>query len=125
MVAEYVHLGFHGRRVQNRAGHQTVSLETDHKEDTAMAYTRSEVPELESMMRSGKKKFVRYEEGAKLYSMGLHLDNDEAGINAAKAIQIVLKDRRVEIQPPPKGFKDVNEYLVSMVGNYRKNTMEL
>ena len=32
---------------------------TDHKEDMAMAYTRSEVPELESMMKSGKKKFVR------------------------------------------------------------------
>ena len=33
---------------------------------------RTEVPELENMMRYGRKKFVRYEEGAKLYSMGLH-----------------------------------------------------
>ena len=33
---------------------------------------RKEVPELENMMKYGRKKFVRYEEGAKLYSMGLH-----------------------------------------------------
>ena len=33
---------------------------------------RTEVPELENMMKYGRKKFVRYEEGAKLYSMGLH-----------------------------------------------------
>lgn len=32
---------------------------------------RKEVPELENMMKYGRKKFVRYEEGAKLYSMGL------------------------------------------------------
>ena len=33
---------------------------------------RTEVPELENRMKYGGKKFVRYEEGAKLYSMGLH-----------------------------------------------------
>ena len=33
-----------------------------------MAYSRAEVPELENLL----KKFVRYDEGAKLYSMGLH-----------------------------------------------------
>ena len=37
-----------------------------------MAYTRAEVPEMENLIRFGKKKFVRYEEGAKIYSMGLH-----------------------------------------------------
>ena len=31
-----------------------------------------EVPELENMVSSGKKKFVRYAEGAALYSLGLH-----------------------------------------------------
>ena len=30
------------------------------------------MPELENLMKYGKKKFVRYEEGAKIYSMGLH-----------------------------------------------------
>ena len=33
---------------------------------------RAEIPELEKMMKGGRKKFVRYEEGAMLYSMGLH-----------------------------------------------------
>ena len=37
-----------------------------------MANKRTEVPELEKLIQYGKKKFVRYEEGAKLYSMGLH-----------------------------------------------------
>lgn len=36
-----------------------------------MAYSRAEVPELENLLKYGKK-FVRYDEGAKLYSMGLH-----------------------------------------------------
>ena len=37
-----------------------------------MAYSRASVPELENLLKYGKKKFVRYEEGAKFYSMGLH-----------------------------------------------------
>ena len=42
------------------------------KEDKKMAHKRSEVPELEKMLQYGRKKFVRYDEGAKIYSMGLH-----------------------------------------------------
>ena len=38
----------------------------------------AEVPELENRMKYGGKKFVRYEEGAKLYSMGLHTFQDLA-----------------------------------------------
>ena len=37
-----------------------------------MAYKRAEVPEFEKMIQYGRKKFVRYDEGAKMYSMGLH-----------------------------------------------------
>ena len=37
-----------------------------------MAYTRNEIKELEPMVKSGKKRFVRYQEGAELYSMELH-----------------------------------------------------
>ena len=37
-----------------------------------MAFARTEVRELEPMVKAGKKKFVRYQEGAELYSMGLH-----------------------------------------------------
>lgn len=36
-----------------------------------MANKRKEIPELERMIRERRKKYVRYEEGAKLYSMGL------------------------------------------------------
>ena len=39
---------------------------------------RAEVPELENRMKYGGKKFVRYEEGAKLYSIGLHTFQDLA-----------------------------------------------
>ena len=39
---------------------------------------RADVPELENRMKYGGKKFVRYEEGAKLYSMGLHTFQDLA-----------------------------------------------
>ena len=37
-----------------------------------MAYTRNEIRELEPMVKSGEKRFVHYQEGAELYSMGLH-----------------------------------------------------
>lgn len=37
-----------------------------------MAKKRNEVPELEKMLQFGRKKFVRYEEGAQMYSVGLH-----------------------------------------------------
>ena len=37
-----------------------------------MSRTRVEVPQLENMVATGKKKCVRYAEGAQLYSLGLH-----------------------------------------------------
>ena len=37
-----------------------------------MGNNRSEVPDLEKLVKGGRKKFVRYEEGAMLYSMGIH-----------------------------------------------------
>lgn len=36
-----------------------------------MSRARIEVPQLENMVGAGKKKFVRYAEGALLYSLGL------------------------------------------------------
>ena len=38
-----------------------------------MAFARTEVKELEPMVKAGKKKFVRYQEGAELYC--IHLRN--------------------------------------------------
>ena len=43
-----------------------------------MSKKRNEVPELEKMLQYGRKKFVRYDEGAKMYSMGLHTFQDLA-----------------------------------------------
>mgnify|MGYP003306828159 CR=1 FL=1 len=37
-----------------------------------MSKTRNEIPQLENLVVTGKKKFVRYAEGAQLYSLGLH-----------------------------------------------------
>jgi len=37
-----------------------------------MAYKRAEIPELDKLIQFGAKKFVRYDEGAKMFSMGLH-----------------------------------------------------
>ena len=34
-----------------------------------MPKVRKEIPELEKLVQVGRKKFVRYEEGAQLYSM--------------------------------------------------------
>ena len=36
-----------------------------------MPKVRKEIPELEKLVQTGRKKFVRYEEGAKLYSIVL------------------------------------------------------
>lgn len=54
-----------------------------------MPKMRKEIPELEKMVQTGRKKFVRYEEGAKLYSMGLHTFQELA--KDAKAIYHVKR----------------------------------
>ncbi|MBO5158028.1 MAG: hypothetical protein J6B94_00355 [Lachnospiraceae bacterium] len=37
-----------------------------------MAYARKEVPNMDHLLAGGRKKFVRYEEGAAMFSLGLH-----------------------------------------------------
>ncbi len=58
-----------------------------------MANKRAEIPEFEKMIRFGKKKFVRYDEGAKMYSMGLHtfqeLANEADAVYHIKRIVLV------------------------------------
>ena len=58
-----------------------------------MSKKRNEVPELEKMLQYGRKKFVRYDEGAKMYSMGLHtfqdLARDAGAIYRIKRIVLV------------------------------------
>lgn len=59
----------------------------------------------------------------------LCLDNDEAGRNATKALQIVLSDKYKVVDKPPRFCKDYNEYLCRVLGikqqeNSRKNEKE-
>ncbi len=58
-----------------------------------MAHKRSEVPELEKMLQYGRKKYVRYDEGANIYSMGLHsfqnLAKDAGAVYKIKGVVLV------------------------------------
>ncbi|MEG0963605.1 MAG: DUF6462 family protein [Lachnospiraceae bacterium] len=45
-----------------------------------MPKARTEVAQLENMITTGKKKFVRYAEGAALYSLGLHTFQEVANV---------------------------------------------
>lgn len=64
------------------------------KGDFYMPKMRKEIPELEKLVQTGRKKFVRYEEGAKLYSMGLHTFQELA--KDAKAIYHVKSSFCIE-----------------------------
>ena len=71
-----------------------------------MAHKRAEAPELEKMLQYGRKKFVRYDEGAKIYSMGLHtfqdLAKDAGAVYRIKGIVLVNTEL-------------VDEYLVQIL----------
>ena len=66
-----------------------------------MAFARTEVKELEPMVKAGKKKFVRYQEGAELYSMGLHTFEELAKEAGAiyKIRRVVLVNLEIRIIP--------------------------
>ncbi len=57
-----------------------------------MAYTRNEIKELEPMVKSGKKRFVRYQESEELYSVGLH------------TFEQIAKRSRSNLQDSPLGI---------------------
>ncbi|MBP3621510.1 MAG: toprim domain-containing protein [Lachnospiraceae bacterium] len=44
----------------------------------------------------------------------LHLDNDRAGRESAKALNVILSKKGYTVidQPPPEGFKDCNDFLM-------------
>ena len=50
-----------------------------------MGNNRSRVPDLEKLVKGGRKKFVRYEEGAMLYSMGVHTVNTDELVHTARS----------------------------------------
>lgn len=54
----------------------------------------------------------------------LHLDNDNAGRSAARALKIILSDRyEVRNEPPPKG-KDYNDFLCIEMGITKQKNRE-
>mgnify|MGYP003593172669 FL=1 len=67
-----------------------------------MPRARVVVPELEEKVVTGKKKFVRYAEGAALYSLGLHTFQE-----VAKDANAVYKVKRCVLVNTEK----VDEYL--------------
>ena len=58
-----------------------------------MPRTRKEVQNIEELVRSKKKKYVRYAEGAELFSMGLH------SFQSLAVFRIVLQCQRRVLQP--------------------------
>ena len=49
-----------------------LDLEPESEEEDMRNNVRKKVENLEELVKTGKKKYVRYAEGAELYSMGLH-----------------------------------------------------
>ena len=66
-----------------------------------MGNNRSKVPDLEKLVKGGRKKFVRYEEGAMLYSMGIH------------TFQQLAKDARAVYHHRNRTFKRAETLSVS------------
>lgn len=80
------------------------------KRGNYMAYKRKSVDNLEELVGQGKKKYVRYAEGAELYSMGLHsfmsLAKDANAIRRLKGIVLVNTEKIDEFI---ESFSDVEE----------------
>lgn len=77
-----------------------------------MPKVRKEIPELEKLVQVGRKKFVRYEEGAQLYSMGLHtfqeLAKDAKAVYHVKRVVLVNTEIVDENQYPVTEKEDIN-----------------
>ena len=69
--------------------------EMNRREESRKMYTRNKTDKLEELKKQ-RKKFVRYEEGAELYSMGLHtfqqLAKDAGAIYKIKRMVLVNLD---------------------------------
>ena len=67
-----------------------------------MKSRKKDIPQMEKMVRERRKKFVRYDEGAQLYSMGLHTFQ-----NLAKDAKAIYKIKRVVLV----NLDIIDEYL--------------
>lgn len=73
-----------------------------------MAYARKEVPNMEHLLTGGKKKFVRYEEGAAMFSLGLHTFEQIA--KDAKAIYKIGRIALVNTEIVEEYLENFREY---------------
>lgn len=73
-----------------------------------MGYKRRENENMENMLTNGRKKFVKYDEGAAMFSMGIHSFMDLA--KEAKAVyrirRIVLVNTEI-IEEYLENFRDI------------------
>ena len=71
--------------------------ESEKREVIKMPRARKEVENLEELVGSNKKKYVRYAEGAQLYSMGLHsfqnLAKDAGAVRKVKGVVLVNTEK--------------------------------
>lgn len=74
-----------------------------------MPKVRKEIPELEKLVQVGRKKFVRYEEGAQLYSIGLHTFQELA--KDAKAVYHVKRVVLVNTEIVDEYFENFRDEL--------------
>ena len=72
-----------------------------------MAREKTEIAQLEKKITIGKKKYVRYAEGAQMYSLGLHTFQE-----IAKEANAVYKVKRCVLVNTDK----VDEYLENFCG---------
>ena len=73
-----------------------------------MGYKRRENENMENLLTNGRKKFVKYDEGAEMFSMGIHSFMDLA--KEAKAVyrirRIVLVNTEI-IEEYLENFRDI------------------
>lgn len=88
-----------------------------------MKNRRKKIPELEKMVQTGRKKFVRYEEGAMLYSMGLHsFQNLAKDAGAVKKKFLMLTYSHIEyvlhcMSGNTTKVKNIKKYLLAALFN--------
>lgn len=72
-------------------------LKKTESEEQKMPRSRKQIENLEELIKTDKKKYVRYAEGAQLYSMGLHtfqeLAKDAGAIRRVKRIILVNTEK--------------------------------
>ena len=74
-----------------------------------MGNNRSKVPDLEKLVKGGRKKFVRYEEGAMLYSMGIHTFQQLAKHKKRRSVIKRLHQKQIAIAR--RSGKPIPKYL--------------